>query len=286
MKTCIVGHITHDLYPDGIYAGGCSFYGGMVHKALGAEVVLRAGVGLNFQCDAEIEVLNPILRRIGETTTFKNEYPENAPRVQWVESLAEPLPAELEEDFDLIHLAPVLGELDFNAWVRAARPRARLLGINVQGWIKAASSTPPAVVQQVRWAPDPEVLKLVDVACLSDEDLIDQPGLFELLRAHVPVVALTHGREGAEIFATKTGSEESKWRVGIFETEVADPTGAGDAFAAAFLNGIASGKTLSQAAAIASAASSLVIEARGGKSLPRVSHALSRADRIEVEELK
>src|SRR5690554_6665598 len=103
MKSCIVGHITHDLYPDGIYAGGCSFYGGMVHKALGAEVVLKAGVGLNFQCDAEIEVLNPILRRIGETTTFKNEYPENAPRVQWVESLAEPLPAELEEDFDLIH---------------------------------------------------------------------------------------------------------------------------------------------------------------------------------------
>lgn len=284
MRTCIVGHITHDLYPDGIYAGGCSFYGGMVHKALGAEVELRAGVGLNFQCDAEIEVLNPILRRTGETTTFKNEYPQNAPRVQWVEALAEPLPAEIDAGFDLIHLAPVLGELDFNSWVLAARPRTRVLGINVQGWIKAASSAPPATVQQVRWEPDPEVLRLVDVACLSDEDLIDQPGLFELLRAYVPVVALTHGREGAEIFATKTSSEESKWRVGVFETEVVDPTGAGDAFAAAFLHGVASGTPLSQAAAIAAAASSLVIEARGGRALPRVSNAVSRADRIEVEE--
>lgn len=285
MKTCIVGHITHDIYPDGIYAGGCSFYGGMVHKALGAAVTLHAGVGIDFSCESEIVALNPVLRRQGATTTFKNEYPPDAPRIQWVESLAEPLISSLAQDFDLIHLAPVLKELAFEEWVRAARPRARMLGINVQGWIKEASGTPPAVVSQVRWQPDPEVLRLVDVACLSDEDLIDQPGLLELLRSRVRIVALTHGSKGSEIFVTNSSGQDTKYRVGVFSTEVRDPTGAGDAFAAAFLHGLTKSMRVEDAAALASATSSVVIEARGGRALSRVPESFQRAKQVVVEEI-
>lgn len=280
MKTCIVGHITHDRYGDQILPGGCAFYGGWTHHGLGAEVHLKSGVGTDFVCDWGLKGLNPELEIAGETTTFTNVYPEGGLRIQYVDALAPPLPTSPFNAYDLIHLAPVLAELDLNSWVEAARPHTQWLGINVQGWIKVASEgTARRRVVQKRWVPEASTLRQIDVASVSDEDLHEQGDLIDRLLQNVRFVAWTHGADGAEIFENGKNPKH----IGIYPTNPVDPTGAGDTFAAALMHGLASGMSVSDAGKLGAAAASIVIEATGGEALPRISDAKQRMLRIGQE---
>lgn len=281
MKTCIIGHITHDHYHDQILPGGCAFYGGWTHRGLGAEVHLKSYVGVDFVCYADLVGLLPNLLISGQTTTFTNEYPEDAPRIQYVDALAPPLlPSPFTQDYDLIHLAPVLAELELDAWVTAARPHTKWLGINVQGWIKVASEgNGRRRVIQKTWQPDLSTLSKIDVACVSDEDLHDQGDLIDRLLKNVRIVAWTHGAEGAEIFEYGKNPKH----IGIYPTNPVDPTGAGDTFAAALMHGLASGMNVTDAGRLGAAAASIVIEATGGEALPRISDATQRMLRIGQE---
>jgi hypothetical protein len=130
-----VGHVTHDRYGDDIVAGGCAFYAARTQAALGADVHLITAVGADFACDDALAGLTVDVTRGGLTTLFTNLYPAGALRVQRIEATAPPVapPARLP-DAALVHLAPVLQEVDLAAWVAAAGDRP--VAIAVQGWIK------------------------------------------------------------------------------------------------------------------------------------------------------
>src|SRR5690554_3763534 len=288
MKTLVVGHITHDYYGDEIVAGGCAFYGARVHAQLAAPgdfVHLVAVAGDDFDCAAEIADLDLTLHRSGETTVFANYYPANAPRVQLLKALGEPVLPEMAPaewlTADLIHLAPVLGEVDLGVWksaIREAAPNA-LLAVNIQGWIKGAGPLfegddfPGArrVVQKF-WEVEAEDFRGVDIACLSEEDVLSQPGLLEKLLKTVALVAFTRGELGSQIFVNGVASE-----VGIYPTLASDPTGAGDVFAASFAHQIALQEDPISAARFAAACASIVVEDRGARALHRLGEAAGRA---------
>ena len=289
--TSVFGHTTHDRYGEEFVAGGCAYYGARVYRQLGDDVHLGTLVGEDFACKEELEGLDRTLVRHGETTLFTNLYPDDGPRLQLLDAWApmmrpEMFPDDLLAD-DLVHLAPVLGELDLAEWKEAVD--AERLAISVQGWIKAPDPSARRdfadvalpegsdIVVQKPWDVTVDQLRGVDVACLSDEDLIDQGDLKERLIEAIPVVALTHGAEGASIFVD--GAEH---RVGIYEeAELFDPTGAGDTFAAAFLHRLQRGDEPVQAGRFAAAAASIVIEHRGGAGIDRLSEASERAESIE-----
>lgn len=283
MKTLVVGHVTHDHYQGGFLAGGCAFYGVRVHAELSGQAHLVTVVGDDFECDGAIADLDATVVRGGETTVFANYYPHNGPRIQLVEALApvvEPHMAPREfADADLIHLAPVMGEVDLLAWKE--KKDHGLLAINVQGWIKVAgpevdtagleeqerrgiSSRARKVVQQP-WRVTEAELRGVDIACLSEEDLIGQGDLLDRLVRAVPVVALTLGARGSRVYV-----DGQAIKVGIFKTDVVDPTGAGDVFAATFAHKLAAGFDPETAARYAAAASSIVIEDFGPRALNRL----------------
>src|SRR5690554_4788675 len=291
MKTLVVGHITHDYYGDEIVAGGCAFYGARVPAQLAAPgdfVHLVAVAGDDFDCAAEIADLDLTLHRSGETTVFANYYPANAPRVQLLKALAGPVLPEMAPpewlQADLIHLAPVLGEVDLAAWktsIREVAPNA-LLAINIQGWIKCAGplfegdAFPGArrVVQKF-WEVEAEDFRGVGIACLSEEDVLSQPGLLEKLLKIVALVAFTRGELGSQIFVNGEPTE-----VGIYPTTATDPTGAGDVFAASFAHKIARGEDPMRAARFAAAAASIVVEDRGARALDRLGEAAGRAAQV------
>ncbi|MFW5967700.1 MAG: PfkB family carbohydrate kinase [Persicimonas sp.] len=295
MRTLVAGHVTHDHYAEGFVAGGCAFYGAKVHDRLDGETHLVTVVGDDFTRDDEIADLDATIRRSGETTVFANYYPPDEPRIQLLEVRAPEVTPELAPpewlDADLVHLAPVLGEIDLSAWKRAVGDG--MLAINIQGWIKdAADPVEPSRLEEIQrrgvsgearrvaqrlWEVSEEDLDGVAVACLGEEDVIDQPGLLDKLVSAVPVVAFTLGERGSRIFVDGESTE-----VGIYETEASDPTGAGDVFAAGFTHKLAAGVDPIEAARFAAACASVVVEETGARALTRLDEASARAERVPV----
>lgn len=282
----IVGHTTHDLYDGEYVAGGCAFFGAQVYRALGADVRLLTAVGEDFECGGALDELEAEIRRGGRTTTFRNIYPEEGPRRQVIQNLAPRMDPEWFDTDSLsaasvLHLAPVLTEIELDPWTRSCEPE--WFAIGVQGWIKGpadADDSGRRPIVQKPWQPAAEALSRVDIACLSDEDLREQGDLLNRLVDHVSYVTVTHGSDGATLYVD--GSRRAE--IGVYPgVEPSDPTGAGDCFAAGFILGLTHrGWAPSKAARLGAACASVIIEGRGSEPLAWMDRADPRTSSIPV----
>jgi len=276
----LAGHVTLDRYGDLLEPGGTVTYAARTYLGLGARVraATAASDGFPGQALAGAEVsIAPAPR----TTTFVNAYGPDGVRTQRVEAAAPPLaPGAIPpawHEADVLHLAPVLGEVDLAAWVRSTR--ARFVGIGVQGWVREVQ--PDGRVAQPRWEPEPGALRGVHAACLGEDDLRGQGDLLDRLVAAVPIVVFTHGEAGCDLIL-----RGRTVRVGAFRTREVDPTGAGDVFSAGFFLGLAEGAAPEDAARLGAGAASIVVEARAGEALGRIAEARARAERVPVPALR
>jgi len=274
VTTLAIGHITHDRFGERTLPGGCSYYAARTWQALGARSRLVTAVGEDFACRDALAGLNARIERRGRTTVFTNIYPDSGPRIQFVEALAPPVsPDEIPSEWrrpDVLFLGPVLNEVDIQSFKQSVD--ARLVAIGVQGYIRSADEK--KVIPRL-WSPGRDELSGVDVACLSDEDLIGQGDLLQRLCASIPTVALTHERKGCDIIE---GGKKT-W-VGIHPAREVDPTGAGDTFAAGLLFGLAQGRGSQEAARLGAACASIIIEGVAGEDFHRMREAFIRAERI------
>jgi sugar/nucleoside kinase (ribokinase family) len=268
MRSLLVGHVCLDRFGPDRLPGGSAYYGGRAARALGADVRVFTAAGADFPADAlgglEAHVV-PALR----TTSFTNLRGRDGVRRQRVEAVApaldvSTLPAAWA-DTDVLHLAPLVGEVDLAAWRAAVR--ARFLGIQVQGWVRRVDDDGTVLPAPF----PPGALADVDAAVLGDDEARDDPELVRRLAAEIPVVVLTHADEGCVVLERGRAT-----RVGVFRTVEVDPTGAGDVFAAAFFLALARGDPAVEAAQLGAAAASIVVEGRAGAALDRVSTAPSR----------
>jgi sugar/nucleoside kinase (ribokinase family) len=272
-----VGHVTHDRYGNRLVPGGSVYYGARAQHALGARVRVVTVVGDDFACDEAWDDLEVNVRRSGKTTLFTNDYSASGIRVQRLEAQApEVSPAQLPDDWrdaDLLHLAPVIGEVRLESWLGAIR--ARVTGIGVQGWIRKAGANETVV--QTPWDVDASLLGRIDVACVGEEDLRDQGDLLDRLCRSIAIVAFTHGKRGCDLIV-----HGKTTKIGIYDgAHEVDPTGAGDVFAAGLMLGIARGMTAVDAARLGAAAASIVVEGEAGTALPRIAgEATTRAASI------
>jgi sugar/nucleoside kinase (ribokinase family) len=277
-----VGHVTEDLYPEGLRPGGSAYYGTLVYAALGADARILTRVGRAFAEESALAALSGTVLRGSESTRFRNRHDDEGRRTQWLFGRAGSLePASFTPGpVDVLHLAPVLGELDPEAWVRAVP--ARVVALGVQGLIKGPGLTRAdgrRSVLPVRWWPDGALLDELDVVCLSRQDLLAQDsGLLPHLVRHVPVVACTEGARGSTLFVNGTAHG-----IGVHPAREHDPTGAGDAFAAGLTWGVARGMPAVDAARLAAGVASIVVEAVGPAAAARVAgEAWRRAAAVSV----
>jgi len=272
----LAGHVTLDRAALGMTPGGSAYYAARTYLGLGARVCVCTAAGSDFPRDALAGTLADVAPA-ERTTRFANTYSPDGERTQLVEATAPPLlPERLPAAWrapDLLHLAPVLAEVDMQAWRRAALPR--FCAVGVQGWVRAVA--PGGVVEQPRWEVSPQDLEGIDAACVSEEDLRGQGDLLDRLAAAVPVVALTKGARGCELLVRGRRS-----CVGTFPTREVDPTGAGDVFSAAFFLALAEGADAVAAARLGAAAASIVVEGVGGETLARIPEARARAAEVPV----
>jgi sugar/nucleoside kinase (ribokinase family) len=272
----VCGNVTLDRTPEGFAPGGPAYYAGQAWRALGAEARVLTAAGADFPPEALRGVETELLRS-PSTTVFQNRYGADGTRTQRVEAQAGSLsPRNLPAHWrrpDVLHVVPVLSEVDPGSFRAALRPR--LTGLCAQGLVRVVG--PDGAVTQPPWDPSPTLLSAVDVVVLSEDDLRGQGNLLDRLVAAVPVVAFTRGARGCDIIVRGHIT-----RVGVFPVEEVDPTGAGDVFAAGFLFAMAQGTPPAEAARLGAAAASFVVEAPGGTALPRVRDAFARMERVAI----
>ena len=290
LRVLVAGHVTLDRYGDRWLPGGSAYYAGHAWRALGASVRIFTAAGPDLPASA-LAGLEASVSSAPATTRFSNEHHADGTRTQRVEARAPALdPGALPagwEECDVLHLAPVLGEVELDGWTRAVR--AGFVGIGVQGWVRAVAAGGEVV--QPAWRPDAALLRArVHAACLGEDDLRGQEGLVAILTRNVPLVVLTHGEHGCEVFAgapfsraaAPAGGREVEerrggaLRVDAYPTHAVDPVGAGDVFSAGLFFGLARGELPRAAARLGAAAASIVVEARAGEALRRIGEAFSR----------
>jgi 1D-myo-inositol 3-kinase len=267
----LAGHVTLDRHGAGFVPGGAVTYCALAYAGLGAHVRVVSAAGPEFPRgvlgNAEL-AFAPALR----TTTFENAYGAAGLRSQRVLAAAPPLEAaripSAWRESDLLHLAPILAEVDLAAFHRAVS--ARFTGLGVQGWVRRLE--PDGSVSQPPWEPSPDELAGVDAAVLGEDDVPGQGDLVGRLARHIPVVAFTHGRRGCEVIV-----RGRTWRVGVHPAREVDPTGAGDVFSAGFFMALASGAEPPDAARLGAAAASICVEGVGPAALARIDGARARA---------
>jgi sugar/nucleoside kinase (ribokinase family) len=214
--------------------GGCPYYAARALRVLGARAVVVAKCA-----PADRRLLQPPLVRLGlpvtwqestATAAFSIAYDGDRRRMT-VEAVADPWTpdqARLPPRTGWVHVAP-LARTDFPPETLAALARGRRLSLDGQGLVRPGRTGPLELDADY----DPALLHSVSILKLSDEEadlLVEALDDRALRRLGVPEIVVTLGARGCIVFAD--GIAELVRARRVFSR---DPTGAGDAFAAAYL---------------------------------------------------
>lgn len=232
----VVGNLSRDLVDGGPpRVGGAPFHAARVLRVLGRPTLVGAKCA-----DADRDSLLTPLVRLGlpvlwrggsSTAAFSFRY-EGDRRVMDVDALGDPwTAADLHglERADWVHVG-ALARSDFPAETLAELARDRRLSFDGQGLVRPDRTGPLELDGDY----DPEVLRHVSILKLAEEEaraLVGEPDEDALRSLGVPEVVVTLGSEGSLVLADGKLERVAARPV---SGEV-DPTGAGDAFAAAYL---------------------------------------------------
>jgi sugar/nucleoside kinase (ribokinase family) len=251
----VIGHLSLD-----VVAGTAPRIGGGPWHAARALRSLRHDAFVFAKCGdrafgAQLATLGLPFSLItgGDTTAFSFSYDDAGVRTMAVDAIGEPwtideLPQSLLRRVSWLQLAPTLaGDFDADAVEWLARDRRIML--DGQGLVRRREVGP----LQLDGSVDLDLLRHVSMLKLASEEAAVLGDVREL---GVPEVLVTHGVGGATI-VTREGSEDVPARV-----VDADPTGAGDAFAAAYMASRAEGHRPQSAAHRAAALVAAVLSGR------------------------
>ena len=257
-----IGHVCHDLAPDGITLGGTSSYASLLATQLGKKVGILTSFGPDFMfkeifSTKGIELVNIMAN---QTTVFENTYTDTI-RHQYMLAKARKINihdiSSLWNKTEIIHLCLIADEINYN--IIPTLSNKSLIGIALQGALRSIGSDGRVYSSR----PDLYKFKGIDVAFLSDEDLIGLDHLETDLLEFIPVIVVTHGSKGASIL-----TKEKKYFFPAFPTDEINATGAGDIFGAAFLIEYSKKRDIKNACIYAHAAASLTVERIGVNRLP------------------
>jgi sugar/nucleoside kinase (ribokinase family) len=250
----VVGNLSLDRVDGGQpRIGGAPFHAARALRVLGRPAIVAAK-----GAETDRRLLLPPLVRLGlpvlwrggdSTAAFSFRY-SGSLRSMVVEALGPAwTPADLRglESASWVHVG-ALARSDFPAGTLAALARDRRLSFDGQGLVRPGRTGPLVLDADY----DPDVLGHVSVLKLAEEEarvLVGEPEAEALASLGVPEILVTFGSEGSLVFA------EGRLRLVPARTlgEEVDPTGAGDAFSAAYLVSRASGYAPVPAARRASA---------------------------------
>jgi len=239
----VIGHLSRDVVSGGApQIGGGSWHAARALRALGVSATIFAKCGererREFQRKLTATGLPTVLSVAGETTGFAMSYDERHVRTMVVEAIGEPWgPREASPDrlrsVDWVHVAPLLRS-DFGVETLAQIARGRRVLFDGQGLVREPALGPLTLDGNF----DRDLLRHVTILKLAEEEaraIIGDAELESLAKLGVPEVVVTFGLEGSLVL---TRGEATRVPAHVVHK---DPTGAGDAFAVAYLAARADG---------------------------------------------
>ena len=222
----VIGHVAHDLTPEGWRLGGTAAYSALTARALGLRVGIVTASGPETLLSA-LEDIPVVSLDSPNSTTFENIYTPDG-RVQYLRGQATRIDFSHVPDVwrsaPIIHLGPIANEMD------AILPEGfapALLGLTPQGWMRqwnAEGRVSPTLWQRANTA-----LARASAVVISREDVNGDEELIEQMAQQTRILAVTESAAGAVLY---WNGDRRRFRApDVMEV---DATGAGDVFAAAF----------------------------------------------------
>lgn len=222
----VIGHVAHDLTPQGPRIGGTVSFAALTARALGMKVGIVTSVGP----ETPLDLLNgiPVLSQASpQSTTYENIYTDRG-RIQYLRAQAERIDfgtvPESWRRASIIHLGPIANEMDS---VLPNNFAPTLLGLTPQGWMRQWDTENR--VSMRAWENAAPALAKANAVVISREDVNGDDELIEHMAHQTRVLAVTEGAGGCVLY---WNGDRRRFHAKPV-TEV-DATGAGDVFAAAF----------------------------------------------------
>jgi sugar/nucleoside kinase (ribokinase family) len=222
----VIGHVAHDLTPQGPRLGGTAAYSALTARALG----LRVGIVTASGPETSLEALNgiPVVRvESPQSTTFENIYREHG-RIQYLRAQATRLEFNSVPDSwrsaPILHLGPIADEVD-SVLPESFSPT--LLGLTPQGWMRQWDAENRVSLRP--WPDAEPALARAGAVVISREDVNDDDELIEHMAHQTRILAVTEGAAGCVLYWNG-----DRRRFQTRDVPEVDATGAGDVFAAAF----------------------------------------------------
>jgi sugar/nucleoside kinase (ribokinase family) len=253
----VIGHLARDVIAGSApRIGGAPWYAGRALHTLGEDAVIFAKCGeadrTRFQRRVATLGLPATLEAGGETTSFSFSYDADGVRTMTVEVIGEPWTTDepqgmLLRRVEWLQVAPLLRS-DFDAAALERLGAGRRLLLDAQGLVRVPQLGPLKLDANY----EPDLLCHVSILKVSEEEarvLVGDASPEALAQLPVPEIVLTLGSAGSVVIVRGTAETVPARPVGA----EADPTGAGDGFAAAYLSARADGHAPSSAARRATA---------------------------------
>ena len=222
----VIGHVAHDLTPEGPRLGGTVAYSALTARALGLRVGVVTAVGRETSLDA-LNGIPVIAIESAQSTTFENIYTENG-RIQYLRAQAQQIDfASVPEAWRksaIIHIGPIAGEVD-SVLPKDFSPV--ILGVTPQGWMRQRDDD--GRVSHRDWENAEPVLQKASAVVISREDVNRDDELIEHMAQQTRILVVTEAEAGCVLY---WNGDRRRFRAPVVQ-EV-DATGAGDVFAAAF----------------------------------------------------
>lgn len=226
MDYLVIGHVAHDLTPEGSRLGGTAAYSALTAQALGVRVGVVTAVGPETSL-APLNDIPVVSLESPRSTTFENIYNEHG-RIQYVRAQATRIDfdrvPESWRNASIIHLGPIAGEM--NSTLSEGFSPA-LLGLTPQGWMRQWGAA--GRVSPTQWENADAALRRAGAVVISREDVNGDDELIEHMAHQTHVLAVTEAAAGAVLY---WNSDRRRFRAP--KVKEVDATGAGDVFAAAF----------------------------------------------------
>ena len=222
----VIGHVAHDLTPDGWRLGGTAAYSALTARALGMKVGIITAAGPETTLEA-LQGVSVISLDSPRSTTFENIYTGHG-RVQFLRAQATRLDLNIVpaswRNASIVHLGPIAAEMDS---ALPAGPSPSLLGVTPQGWMREWNRE--GRVSHTTWRNSEAVLRKAGAVVISREDVSGDDELIEHMAHQTQILAVTEAHEGCVLY---WHGDRRRFRAP--EVREVDATGAGDVFAAAF----------------------------------------------------
>lgn len=222
----VIGHVAHDLTPDGPRVGGTVAYSALTAQALGMRVGIVTAAGPETSLDVLKDI--PLISQPSpRSTTYENIYTEHG-RVQYLRAHSQRIDfnwvPEPWRNASIIHLGPIADEMDS---VLPDFFSPTLLGLTPQGWMRQWDAENRVSVR--RWENAEPALAKAQAVVMSREDVNGDDEMIESMAHHTRLLAVTEGVAGCVLYWNG-----DRRRFNAPNVHEVDATGAGDVFAAAF----------------------------------------------------